>query len=457
KVSLKDCLSNDWDVERMSKVPYVNVVGSLMYLMVCTRQDIAYAISIVSRYLANLDYAKDPDKGRSITEYVFMVHGCVVSWKATLQHVVALSTIEAEYMALTEAVKESIWLKGLLIEQGVNLREIMESKEIKVANIGTKDNAADVFAKNTYSRRGYSGMGQSNSRAGYYTRGGVRGNSQQEAYGGRGSYAGNGGGRANSQRYDQHYVGYGGADRGHVGGYDGQERGYHPCDGGRGNNNQYSKQYGGRGGDRQMYWDPRQNVDQGFGRRIESQALTQTLTNRVAVKIVLCSLVWMLTTLLASNTSSPSIAAVVGSINWPAATRYAARVSPQSHRQDEIVNFGSVCLDLINTYEKENGVKPNKIVVFRDGVSDGQFNMVLNKEMVDMKKAIYTEQYRPWVTFVVAQKRHTTRLFLNNGRDVGNVPPGTVVDTTIVHPFEFDFYLCSHHGGFGTSKPTHTM
>ncbi|GKB52121.1 retrovirus-related pol polyprotein from transposon TNT 1-94 [Tanacetum coccineum] len=202
KVSLKDCPSNDWDVERMSKVPYANAVGSLMYLMVCTRPDIAYAVSIVSRYLANpglvygrdqgkhvdvdgfvdADYAKDPDKGRSITGYVFMVHGCVVSWKATLQHVVALSTTEAEYMALTEAVKESIWLKGLLIELGVNLRsvivncdnqsaihlsrnamfhertkhinvryhfirEIVESKEIGVAKIGTKDNAADVFTK----------------------------------------------------------------------------------------------------------------------------------------------------------------------------------------------------------------------------------------------------------------------------------------------------------------------
>ncbi|GJR07869.1 argonaute 2-like protein [Tanacetum coccineum] len=157
----------------------------------------------------------------------------------------------------------------------------------------------------------------------------------------------------------------------------------------------------------------------------------------------------------ASNTLSPSVAAVVGSINWPAATRYAARVSPQKHRKEEIVNFGSLCLDLIKSYVKENGVRPNKIIVFRDGVSDGQFDMVLNKEMVDLKKTIYTEQYRPWITFVVAQKRHTTRLFPNSGRDVGNVPPGTVVDTTIVHPFEFDFYLCSHFGGIGTSKPTH--
>nr|GEV99816.1 retrotransposon protein, putative, Ty1-copia subclass [Tanacetum cinerariifolium] len=176
--------------------------GSLMYLMVCTRPDITYAVSIVRRYLANpglvygrdqgkhvdidgfvdADYAKDPDKGRSITGYVFMVHGCVVSWKATLQHVVALSTTEAEYMTLTEAVKESIWLKGLLIKLGVNLmlvvvncdnqsaihlsrnamfhkrtkhisvryhfiREIVKSKEIKVAKIGTKDNAADAFTK----------------------------------------------------------------------------------------------------------------------------------------------------------------------------------------------------------------------------------------------------------------------------------------------------------------------
>ncbi|GKE07739.1 retrotransposon protein, putative, ty1-copia subclass, partial [Tanacetum coccineum] len=202
KMSLKDCPSSDWDLERMSKVPYANVVGSLMYLMVCTRPDIAYAVSIVSRYLANpglvygrdqgkhadvdgfvdADYAKDPDEGRSITEYVFMVRGCVVSWKATLQHVVALSTTETEYMALTEAVKENIWLKGLLIELGVNLRsvvvncdnqsaihlsrnamfhertkhinvryhfirEIVKSKEIEVAKIGTKDNAADTFTK----------------------------------------------------------------------------------------------------------------------------------------------------------------------------------------------------------------------------------------------------------------------------------------------------------------------
>nr|GEU73135.1 putative transposable element [Tanacetum cinerariifolium] len=79
------------------------------------------------------DYAKDPKKGRSITGYVFIVHGFVLSWKATLQHVVILSTTEAKYMVLTKAVKESIWLKGLLIEMGINLRLVVMNCENQCA------------------------------------------------------------------------------------------------------------------------------------------------------------------------------------------------------------------------------------------------------------------------------------------------------------------------------------
>ena len=67
--------------------------------------------------------------------------------------------------------------------------------------------------------------------------------------------------------------------------------------------------------------------------------------------------------------------------------------------------------------------------------------------------------YKPPITFVVVQKRHHTRLFPENPADeVGrgkNVPPGTVVDRTIVHPTEKDFFLVSHQGIQGTSRPTH--
>jgi eukaryotic translation initiation factor 2C len=160
----------------------------------------------------------------------------------------------------------------------------------------------------------------------------------------------------------------------------------------------------------------------------------------------------------ARNTTSPSIAAVVATVNWPAANRYAARVCAQYHRTEKILNFGTMVLELIQTYERINKVKPQRIVVFRDGVSEGQFDMVLNEELFDLKRAIDAEGYRPTITLVVAQKRHQTRLFpetKNDGGSNGNVQPGTVVDTVITHPFEFDFYLCSHYGSLGTSKPTH--
>lgn len=69
--------------------------------------------------------------------------------------------------------------------------------------------------------------------------------------------------------------------------------------------------------------------------------------------------------------------------------------------------------------------------------------------------------YQPTVTFVVVQKRHHTRLFASNHRDKssvdrsGNILPGTVVDSKICHPTEFDFYLCSHAEIQGTSRPAH--
>ncbi|PHT38252.1 hypothetical protein CQW23_21825 [Capsicum baccatum] len=54
--------------------------------------------------------------------YVFTISGCAINWKATLQNTVALSTTEAEYMVITEAFKETIWLKGLFRELSKNLQ-----------------------------------------------------------------------------------------------------------------------------------------------------------------------------------------------------------------------------------------------------------------------------------------------------------------------------------------------
>lgn len=127
---------------------------------------------------------------------------------------------------------------------------------------------------------------------------------------------------------------------------------------------------------------------------------------------------------------------------------------------EKILNFGKMCLELIETYAQVNGAKPEKIVVFRDGVSEGQFDMVLNEELVDLKEAIKRGSYNQAITLIITQKRHQTRLFPENKRELGqegnlgeNGSPETVVDTIVVHPFQFD--SCSHYGGIGTSNPTH--
>ncbi|GKD83379.1 retrovirus-related pol polyprotein from transposon TNT 1-94, partial [Tanacetum coccineum] len=154
KLSLKDCPVRDCDVERMSKEA---VKWILKYLRGTANVGLVYGtnrgnhVDVTS--IVDSDYAKDPDKGRSITGYAFLVQGCVVSWKATLQHVAALSTTEAEYMALTEAVKEAIWLRGLLEEtKHINvhyhfIREVLEAKTVKLLKVGIEHNVADALTK----------------------------------------------------------------------------------------------------------------------------------------------------------------------------------------------------------------------------------------------------------------------------------------------------------------------
>ncbi|KAG7532793.1 Reverse transcriptase RNA-dependent DNA polymerase [Arabidopsis thaliana x Arabidopsis arenosa] len=205
----------------MKSIPYCNAVGSIMYAMIGTRPDLAYPVGVISRFMSNpikehwlavkwvlryikgtldikLCYQKNPDfqitgycdadhgadldKRRSITGLVFTLGGNTISWKSGLQRVVALSSTESEYMSLTEAVKEAIWLKGLLREFGYDqkaveiycdsqsaievsknnvhhdrtkhidvkyhfIREVIASGVVEVLKISTEKNPADIFTK----------------------------------------------------------------------------------------------------------------------------------------------------------------------------------------------------------------------------------------------------------------------------------------------------------------------
>ncbi|KAH9700124.1 protein argonaute 5 [Citrus sinensis] len=152
--------------------------------------------------------------------------------------------------------------------------------------------------------------------------------------------------------------------------------------------------------------------------------------------------------------SSPSIAAVVASMDWPEVAKYRGLVSAQAHHEEIIQDLYKSIQD------PQRGFVHGGMI--RDGVGERQFSQVLLHEMNAIRQACASleEGYAPPVTFVVVQKRCRTRLFPaeNNRCDLtdrsGNILPGTVVDTEICHPTEFDFYLNSHAAIQGTSRPT---
>ncbi|GJY43429.1 retrovirus-related pol polyprotein from transposon TNT 1-94, partial [Tanacetum coccineum] len=126
-VKLSSKMSPNSKEERieMSRVPYTLAMGSLMFTMICTRLDIAHALGLVSRYMAKPDYACDLDGSKLTTRYVFTLSGGTVSWVSKLQSVVAMSTTEAEYVAVAQASKEAVWLKMLLKELGHDKRILL--------------------------------------------------------------------------------------------------------------------------------------------------------------------------------------------------------------------------------------------------------------------------------------------------------------------------------------------
>jgi hypothetical protein len=168
-----DCPITDETKADMADVPYVSLIGALMYAAIGTRPDIAFAVGTLSRFLGNpgrrhwneakcvlaylkgtsnyviryssntlptgevigysrgvgmkptggsiegfcdSDWAGCVDTQRSTSRFVWMMNGGAVCWRSKLQTIVALSSTEAEYVGATPAVQEVIWLRDLLCE-----------------------------------------------------------------------------------------------------------------------------------------------------------------------------------------------------------------------------------------------------------------------------------------------------------------------------------------------------
>ncbi|XP_078152182.1 protein argonaute 4A-like isoform X2 [Carex rostrata] len=160
----------------------------------------------------------------------------------------------------------------------------------------------------------------------------------------------------------------------------------------------------------------------------------------------------------------PSIAAVVSSRQWPLISKYRASVHTQSPKLEMIDSLfkpkdkndnGIIRQLMLDFYTSSGKRKPDHVIIFRDGVSESQFNQVLNIELDQIMAAckFLDENWNPKFTVIVAQKNHHTKFFIPN--DQNNVPPGTVIDNKVCHPRNYDFYMCSHKGAIGTTRPTH--
>ncbi|RKP07872.1 Piwi domain-containing protein [Thamnocephalis sphaerospora] len=155
----------------------------------------------------------------------------------------------------------------------------------------------------------------------------------------------------------------------------------------------------------------------------------------------------------------PSIATLVGSMDVNVA-RFCSVVRIQHGRTESINDLRDMVMDALKAFFRNSGHKPARILFYRDGISEGEFERVINTEVKAVKLACQQLEanYNPTLTYVAVQKRHHTRFF-PMGRDQsdrsGNCMPGTVVDSGITHPYEFDFFLQSHAGIQGTSRPAH--
>lgn len=242
RFNMSDCKSSDTPMETNLKLektvnnqcdekfPYQQLVGCLMYLSVLTRPDISFSVSFLSQYntcfnenhwkhlkrllrylqktkkyglvfkkndsnlhgYVDADWASCSVDRRSYTGYSFILSGCVISYESRKQRTVALSSTEAEYMALSEACKEAIYLRHLMNEIGVLdsktptcvfsdnqssikltanplfhkrtkhidvrhhfIRECVVNNKVKVEYVSTSDMPADILTKSLCTRKHY--------------------------------------------------------------------------------------------------------------------------------------------------------------------------------------------------------------------------------------------------------------------------------------------------------------
>ncbi|KAJ5642280.1 hypothetical protein N7490_006280 [Penicillium lividum] len=162
---------------------------------------------------------------------------------------------------------------------------------------------------------------------------------------------------------------------------------------------------------------------------------------------------------------APSVAGIVASVD-SALAQWPAEVCIQEKRQEMVQDLDALMQSRLKLWAKFNKNKyPENIVVYRDGVSEGQYDLVIEKELPLLKcacEAVYpasdTKRGLPAMSIIIVGKRHNTRFYPTTDADAdrsANPMPGTVVDSGVSESKHWDFFLQAHSALQGTARPAH--
>lgn len=173
-----------------------------------------------------------------------------------------------------------------------------------------------------------------------------------------------------------------------------------------------------------------------------------------------------------NGSGTVSIASVVGSVDGNF-NRFPGSISVQQPRLETIIEMSSMVVQRIVAYHKVVGKLPKVVLFYRDGVSVGQFNTILDEEVTAVRNAFtsvasqFNTNFEPKLTFITLLKNHSTRFFPleknaknSNGKEVAvqsmeNIMPGSIVERGVTSRSLYDFFLQSQQALQGTAIPGH--
>jgi hypothetical protein len=166
-----------------------------------------------------------------------------------------------------------------------------------------------------------------------------------------------------------------------------------------------------------------------------------------------------------SASNAPSVAGIVASVDqwlgqWP------AEVQIQTARQEMVSGLDSMLKSRLRLWATKNkGAYPENILIYRDGVSEGQYEIVLDQELPLLRQAckeLYPpsdfKKKLPRMSIIIVGKRHNTRFYPTGKEDAdrsSNPQNGTIVDRGVTEARNWDFFLQAHTALQGTARPAH--